>query len=101
MGTALLLEAELKMSQDHEVILADHREQEPGIVTGLHGRRHGSRGPAPREGASDEIRNVIYTIIMTKVTNLHVKILLSCVSSGICHKLLFIVPGKFGMSEGI
>lgn len=42
MGTTLLLEAELKMSQGHEVILTDHRELEPGRVMGLCDRRCGS-----------------------------------------------------------
>jgi len=52
MDMALLLEAEeLKMSQDHEVILADHRELEPGIVTGLRGRRCGSQGPGTSRGS--------------------------------------------------
>lgn len=52
MDTALLLEAEeLKMTQDHEVILADHRKPEPGRVTGLCCRRCGSQRPGTgREG---------------------------------------------------
>lgn len=88
MDAALLLEAEeVKMSQDHEVILADHKEPEPGIITGLHGRNVAAGGLAPGEGGSDEISNVIYTIIMAKVRNSHLKILLFCVSSGTGHLL--------------
>lgn len=57
--TALLLEAEkLKMSQDHEVILADHRQLEPGKVMGLGGRRHGSWGPGTGRGGSDQECNL-------------------------------------------
>lgn len=51
MDTALLLEAEeLKMSQDREVILADHRELETERVMGLCGRRRGSWGPRSGRG---------------------------------------------------
>jgi len=60
-----------------------------------------ARGLAPAEGASDEIRNVVHTIIITNIMNLHLKILLFCVSSGIGHNIFYIVSGKFGMSEGI
>lgn len=89
MDTALLLKAEeVKMSQDHEVILADHKEPEPGIITGLHSRNVAAGGLALGECGSDEIRNVIYTILMTKVMNLHLKILLFSVSSGIGHLFL-------------
>lgn len=38
---------------------------------------------------------------MTKFIGLDFEILGVCVSLGIGHKVLFIVPGKFGMSEGI
>lgn len=47
--TALLLKAEeLKMSQDHEVILADHRELEPVRIMGLCSRKHVGWGPGTR-----------------------------------------------------
>lgn len=50
--TALLPESEeMEMTQDHEVILADHRKPELGRVTGPHCRRCGSQRPGTgREG---------------------------------------------------
>lgn len=91
----MLVEAEeLKFSQDCEIITSDCREWSLG-------ESWGESGSLALGGeASDEIRNVISTIIMTKFINLYFKILF-CPRTTTGHKLLFIIPSKFGMSEGI